>query len=162
MQATILGNGPSRRQWRPSPYPWVTFGCNHIYQDFKPTFLIAQDKAVLQQMARDRVRTVFVPQDRIRQYGTCGIRNVQPIHHPEQGDQVLLSGHWAMLLAARMGFTQLNCFGFDGGPKSIYRPLTDTNTPEHYQCTQERHDRFVKQLATLFPHVNINMFADNR
>lgn len=161
MRAWIIGNGPSRAQQDLTQLTGITFGCNQIYQDFQPTFLVAQDRAVLEQMGHDRIRTVFVPQDRMRQYGTCGIRNMQPIRHPEQGDHVLLSGHWAMLLAARLGFTQLECIGFDLGPKSIYRDLTETNTAEHYQCTTEREQRFHQQLATLFPDVVINNRADN-
>ena len=154
MQCVIIGNGPSRRSQSLSAITDITFGCNQIYQEYQPTFLIAQDRAVLEQMGCAGVRTVFVPQDRLRQYGTCGIPNVQPIAYPERGSQVLLSGHWAMLLAARLGFTELKCIGFDLGPDSIYRELTDTNTAEHYQCTADREQRFLNQLQNLFPDVN--------
>jgi len=155
----IIGNGPSRRQWILKNFTDITFGCNQIYTEYLPTFLIAQDRAVLEQMGRDSVRTVFMPQDRLRQFGNCGILNMQPIAYPERGSQVLLSGHWAILLAARLGFTNLKCIGFDLGPESIYRDLTDTNTAEYYQCTPDRQKRFLDQMQDLFPDVNI-VFID--
>lgn len=162
MHCRIIGNGPGRRQWILKNFTHITFGCNQIYRDYLPTFLIAQDRAVLEQMGRDGVRTVFVPQDRLRQYGTCGIPNVQPIAYPERGNQVLLSGHWAMLLAARLGFTRLECIGFDLGPESIYRDLTETNTAEHYQCTADREQQFLRQMQDLFPDVDIIFLDRNK
>ena len=162
MRCTIIGNGPSRRQYILKNIEGVTFGCNQIYTEYRPTFLVAQDRHVLEQMSRDRVHTVFVPQERWRLFRNDSrmrhISNMQAIVQPTTGSTQLLSGHWCMLLAAQLGFTHLRLMGFDHGPDSLYRAHTDTNTTAVYQCTAERHENFKKNLLRQFPDLEITAY----
>ena len=46
-RCVVIGNGPSRKLTPLEQIKWPTFGCNQIYKDFQPNYLLAQDKAVL-------------------------------------------------------------------------------------------------------------------
>jgi hypothetical protein len=162
MRCTIIGNGLSRKNYILKNIAGITFGCNQIYTEYRPTFLVAQDRHVLEQMSSDRVHTVFVPQERWRLFRNDSrmrhITNMQAIGQPTTGSTQLLSGHWCMLLAAQLGFTQLRLMGFDGGPDSCYRSHTDTNTTEVYQCTEQRDVIFKKNLLKQFPDLEISAY----
>ena len=159
MRCTIIGNGPSRKNYILKNIEGMTFGCNQIYKEYQPTFLVAQDRHVLEKMSSDRVHTVFVPQERWRMFRNDSrmkhIRNMQAIGLPTTGPTQLLSGHWCMLLAAQLGFTQLRLLAFDGGPDSLYRGHTDTNTAAAYQASKEKDTVFTANILKQFRDLDI-------
>lgn len=158
MRCTIIGNGPSRKQYILKNIEGVTFGSNTVYREHLPTFLVAQDTEILHQMALDGVHTVFVPRVR-RSTATRmrGIHNVQTIEAwPGQTYRFLLSGEWCMILAARLGFTGLHLIGFDGGPAHADRGLTASNqTLEWCESTLTRWKGFERELLQHFPQLQI-------
>jgi len=158
MHCTIIGNGASRKTYILKNIQGITFGSNTVYREHLPSFLIAQDVEILEQMARDRVQTVFVPRDRRRQQrDPLGIPNIQLMESlPRQHFKLLLSGEWCMVLAARLGFTHLHLIGFDGGPLHADRGRTASNqTLEWCESTLARYQAFEKDLLQHFPHLHI-------
>ena len=61
MKCTIIGNGESRKQYNLTKLNHPTFGCNQIYKEFMPDWLIAKDKRVLEQMSKDGIQQVYLP-----------------------------------------------------------------------------------------------------
>ena len=48
--AYIIGNGPSRKQIALEKLDGVTFGCNALYRDFSPDYLIGGDAAIIKEI----------------------------------------------------------------------------------------------------------------
>ena len=48
--AFIIGNGPSRKQVKLDELEGTTFGCNAIYRDFKPDYLVSGDAGVIKEI----------------------------------------------------------------------------------------------------------------
>ena len=48
--AYIIGNGPSRKQIALEKLDGVTFGCNALYRDFRPDYLIGGDAAIIKEI----------------------------------------------------------------------------------------------------------------
>jgi len=154
MHCTIIGNGSSRKNYILKNIEGITFGSNTVYLEHLPSFLIAQDVKILEQMSRDRVQTVFVPRDRRRiQRDPIGIPNMQLMESlPNQHFRLLLSGEWCMVLAARLGFTRLHLIAFDGGPGHADRGRTASNqTLEWCESTLTRYQTFERDLLGHFP-----------
>lgn len=158
MRCTIIGNGPSRKNYILRNIEGITFGSNTVYREHLPSFLVAQDPDILEQIACDRVHTVFVPRDRRRQQrGNLNIPNIQLMESlPNQHFKLLLSGEWCMVLAARLGFRQLHLIGFDGGPAHADRGLTASNqTLQWCESTLTRYQAFERDLLEHFPGLQI-------
>jgi len=158
MHCVIIGNGPSRRSHDLRSITLPTFGCNTVYRYYQPTFLVAQDPQILQQMSQDQVHTVFVPRARRRPHaGDLNIANIQIMESlPDQHFKLMLSGEWCMVLAARLGFTHLHMIGFDGGPEHADRGKTASNqTLEWCESTLNRYEIFEKDLVKHFPWLQI-------
>jgi hypothetical protein len=52
--AYIIGNGPSRREVHLSELEGTTFGCNAIYRDFKPDYLLSGDAGVIKEICASK------------------------------------------------------------------------------------------------------------
>ena len=48
--AFIIGNGPSRKQVKLNELEGTTFGCNALYRDFKPDYLVSGDAGVIKEI----------------------------------------------------------------------------------------------------------------
>ena len=48
--AYIIGNGPSRKQIALEKLDGVTFGCNALYRDFSPDYLIGGDATIIKEI----------------------------------------------------------------------------------------------------------------
>ena len=48
--AWIIGNGPSRQQVKLNKLEGTTFGCNALYRDFKPDYLVSGDAGVIKEI----------------------------------------------------------------------------------------------------------------
>ena len=49
-QAYIIGNGPSRLEFYLSELEGTTFGCNALYRDYRPDYLIGGDAAIIKEI----------------------------------------------------------------------------------------------------------------
>ena len=48
--AFIIGNGPSRQQVKLNKLEGTTFGCNALYRDFTPDYLVSGDAGVIKEI----------------------------------------------------------------------------------------------------------------
>lgn len=72
-----------------------------------------------------------------------------------------LTGEIAIVLAAQMGFENIDVIGFDGGPDSIYRTRTDTNVSlEHNQVPEWRYEKTFQKILDYYPDIKINTDTD--
>ena len=50
--AYIIGNGPSRKELHLSELEGTTFGCNALYRDFTPDYLLSGDATIIKEICR--------------------------------------------------------------------------------------------------------------
>jgi hypothetical protein len=155
-RCVIIGNGPSRHLVPLDQIAWPTFGCNQIYQDYQPDYLLAQDREVIHQMQKDHVtEPVYVAQHQYRKYSTSTftqLHDMREIKFPHVRMNSWLTGEQAMVLAAQLGFTRMDLVGFDGGPESIYREPQRQAQPH-----RERYQRTLQTIKEYFPHIKITV-----
>ena len=48
--AYIIGNGPSRRDVMLDTLPGTTFGCNALYRDYAPDYLLSGDSTIIKEI----------------------------------------------------------------------------------------------------------------
>lgn len=164
MQCTIIGNGHSRKKHALNDIDHTTFGCNQIYKEYNPTYLIAKDKRVLEQMSKDSVKKVYLPMMSYRAHrhdSTITIPEMIEIRFPYFRMNSWLTGEIAIVLAAQLGFTDIDVIGFDGGPDSIYRDRTDTNVSlKHCQVPEWRYKNTFEKILAYYPKIKINTDKD--
>ena len=51
-RAYIIGNGPSRKGVDLSKLPGKTFGCNALYRDFEPDYLLSGDAGIIKEICQ--------------------------------------------------------------------------------------------------------------
>ena len=155
-RCVILGNGPSRHLVPLDSIPWPTFGCNQIYLDYQPTYLLAQDREVIHQMQKDHVtEPVYVAQHQYRKYSTSSftqLHDMRELRFPHTRMNSWLTGEQAIVMAAQLGFTRMDLVGFDGGPESIYRGAQRQAQPH-----RDRYARTLKTLQEYFPKIRITV-----
>lgn len=113
--AFVLGNGRSRLSFdiqKLKKYGTV-YGCNRIYDDYIPDYLVSVDKAMIDMLLLDDIQTktkIYVDK-RIydKHYGnTRSLHTIEPYV-----DGIIDSGNLACMLAAQHGHTQVYMIGFD-------------------------------------------------
>ena len=121
--AFIIGNGPSRIGFDLYKLPQDTYGCNALYRDYTPDFLVIVDRKMYQEVVEaeyDQKNIVYTNHLCMSRYG--GTSHLIP------NNQMLGTGTTCMSIAVQDGHTDLICFGFDcaeDGPNfNIYK---DTN-----------------------------------
>ena len=164
MQCTIIGNGHSRKKHALNDIDHTTFGCNQIYKEYNPTYLIAKDKRVLEQMSKDSVKKVYLPMMSYRAHrhdSTITIPEMIEIRFPYFRMNSWLTGEIAIVLAAQLGYNEINVIGFDGGHKSLYRGNTDTNSSmTHCQVPKRRYPYTFEKIQAHYPKIIIKTDKD--
>ena len=118
--AYIIGNGESRTQFDLYSLPQDTYGCNALYRDYEPDYLITIDqhmyKEIIESEYADK-NIVYTHRDNIRRHGDQG--HLIPAN-PSQG-----AGTTAMHIAIHDGHKNLYCLGFDcahsGQNNNVYK-----------------------------------------
>ena len=155
-RCVVIGNGPSRKLTPLEQIKWPTFGCNQIYRDFLPDYLLAQDKNVLHQMQIDGVtEPVYVAQSSYRLHSTntwTELHDMRELRFPYTRMNSWLTGEQAIVLAAQLGFTYVDLLAFDGGNESIYR-----EPQKHPQPHKERYQRTLSLIREYYPNINITV-----
>jgi hypothetical protein len=106
--AFIIGNGESRIGFDLYNLPQDTYGCNALYRDYEPDYLIVVDQFMYKEIIQneyDQKYTVYTNRNNIKKYG--GSSNLIP-ENPHKG-----AGTTAMHIAIHDGHTRLFCIGFD-------------------------------------------------
>lgn len=135
MTAVIIGNGVSRKQINlQSLDSYTTYGCNALYRDYKPDYLVAVDNVMVRELAKESVDKELTVYTTFYNQVSGNFKFFKK--HPG-----LNSGHAAMKLAAEehkhetvymIGFDYV---GIDGKLNNVYadtknyRKSTDSETP---------------------------------
>lgn len=102
----IIGNGASRRDFDLHQLDnEITFGCNALYRDYNPTFLVAIDSKMINEITKNvlsDINVIIPPID--EQY--------EPIEFNPRRPRSC-AGMNAMIEAIRRGYKELFCMGFD-------------------------------------------------
>jgi hypothetical protein len=104
--ALIIGNGTTRRAFKIDKMAehYTTFGCNALYRDFQPDYLVSLDNGMIREILAAKVKSeLFVP-DEDDQYEPAAWNPNRPREN---------AGMVAMRLAIEKGFTTLYCVGMD-------------------------------------------------
>jgi len=112
--AVVLGNGPSRLKFDLSKITyWAkTFGCNAIYRDYMPDYLIAMDWNMVEEIVHSGFHnyTQFYTQHENRADEWA---KTEPIHFVANEPDTLDSGNSAIKLAIQKGHRVIYLVGFD-------------------------------------------------
>ncbi len=113
--ALIIGNGKSRLQFdlKVLQEIFTTYGCNALYRDFMPDFLISHDMGIADEIVENRVhyKTNFYTQHgtKMDNRHTKG----EPINFVIQDKWMGDSGTGALRLALKNGHKNIYMIGFD-------------------------------------------------
>lgn len=114
--ALIIGNGKSRLQFDLNKLGvlFTTYGCNALYRDYKPNYLIAMDSGIIDEIISHRgyLHSEFYTQkdnriDRIR------ITQKLPINYVNNEKDTRDSGNTAINLACKHEHKTIYMIGFD-------------------------------------------------
>ena len=150
--AFIIGNGESRIGFNLYNLPQDTYGCNALYRDYEPDYLIVVDQFMYKEIIQneyDQKYTVYTNRNNIKKYG--GSSNLIP-ENPHKG-----AGTTAMHIAIHDGHTRLFCIGFDcaeDGPNiNVYK-----DTPCYHKAKTTANlslwGRQIYDLAKSNPNIN--------
>ena len=106
--AYIIGNGESRIGFDLYTLPQDTYGCNALYRDYEPDYLIVGDRKMHMEIVDaeyDQKNIVYTNHSNIIRNG--GVNHLVP-NNPNKG-----AGTTAMHIAIQDGHNQLFCIGFD-------------------------------------------------
>ena len=124
--AFIIGNGESRIGFNLYSLPQDTYGCNALYRDYEPDYLIVVDQHMYKEIANSNYgekNIVYTNRNNMKKIG--GNCHLIP-HNPYLG-----AGTTAMHIAIHDGHTHLFCIGFDcnvDGPNAnVYKDTSCYN-----------------------------------
>tara|TARA_R110000796_G_scaffold85621_1_gene185689 strand:- start:2575 stop:3264 length:690 start_codon:yes stop_codon:yes gene_type:complete len=127
--AYILGNGESRKTLDLYALPQDTYGCNALYRDYTPDFLVAVDRKIYKEIIDseyEQNNIVYTNHGNLTKIG--GNSHLIPAN-PHQG-----AGPTAMHIAIHDGHTNLICIGFDcgrdGPNNNVYKDTNGYNTSD--------------------------------
>ena len=142
--AYIIGNGESRTQFDLYSLPQDTYGCNALYRDYEPDYLITIDqhmyKEIIESEYADK-NIVYTHRQNIKRHGDQG--HLIPAN-PSQG-----AGTTAMHIAIHDGHKNLYCLGFDcahsGQNNNVYKNTSGYRSSD----TQVDQSVWAEQIYTL-------------
>ena len=131
--AYIIGNGESRIGFDLYQLPQDTYGCNAVYRDYEPDFLVVVDRLMYKEIIASGYNDsniVYTNRNNMKKFG--GNSHLIP-HNPHRG-----AGTTAMHIAIQDGHTNLICIGFDCAEdapnNNVYKDTdcyNDSNTVVH-------------------------------
>lgn len=114
--AFIIGNGKSRLEFdlfNLKSLKWPTFGCNALYRDFEPDYLVAIDEKIIKEITTsgfDQTKTIFPPEkeryEPKEMYEKLGYTGITATPRSNAGMNAILE-------AIKLGHNHLILFGFD-------------------------------------------------
>lgn len=132
--ALIIGNGVSRLQFdlKVLQELFTTYGCNALYRDFMPDYLISHDMGIADEIVENRVhyKTNFYTQHGTKMDNRHN-KN-EPINFVIQDKWMGDSGTGALRLACSNGHKNVYMIGFDYSENNTYIQNVYAGT-RHYQ-----------------------------
>ena len=116
--ATIIGNGSSRKTLDLEKSEITTFGCNAIYRDYTPDWLVAIDDKIIQEIKNSNYpqSRFIIPPEELCYEPVAMYEKHLPSNKFEDVKHMLPrsnAGMAAMQVAIDKGFERLYCVGFD-------------------------------------------------
>lgn len=131
--ALVIGNGKSRLQFDLHELNaiYVTYGCNALYRDFMPDYLISMDFAMVDEILSNKVhyRTKFYTQYNKKAEHRKSIG--EPINYAVQDKWIGDSGSGALRLACMHGHNTIYMIGFDYTDNNKYTDNVYYNTKNY-------------------------------
>lgn len=132
--ACVIGNGVSRKQFdlHQINASLVTYGCNALYRDFIPDYLISHDMGIADEIVENNVhyKTKFYTQHGTKMDNRC--KKGEPINFVIQDKWMGDSGTGALRLACMNGHKVIYMIGFDYSNNNKYIDNVYAGT-RHYQ-----------------------------
>lgn len=172
MRALVIGNGESRKNIDIFAISknYITVGCNALHRDFIPDHLVCCDnRMVIEALSNSNdVPRIYTRERYYRDHRKIAKnKNVfrlpeLPYEGQQKQDQPIHwgSGPYAILLACKLGFTEINLLGFDlygtdNKVNNIYKDTTNYNkkTDRPVDCSY-----WIYQIAKIFQHFKNNTF----
>ena len=132
-EACVIGNGPSRK---PLDLDMIhalmtTYGCNALYRDFMPDYLISMDYSMVDEIIQKRIhyQTKFYTQHDNKIDNRAN--NGEPIYFISGQRETLDSGNCALRLALRNGHDTVYMIGFDYSTDPSTLPNIYAGTPNY-------------------------------
>jgi len=165
-RAIILGNGPSRLDFEfEQMNDWATtFGCNAIYRDATPDYLVAMDYQMVDEIltARAHLRSKFYTQHENRMDERA---NHEPINFILIETDTLDSGNSAIKVAVREGFTDIYLVGFDGRTNrfrdNVYAGTNNYSTAKPTEQDVHNWQTRLRHTVSRFPHVQFTRVTND-
>jgi len=114
--ACVIGNGPSRLNFDLECInaTMYTYGCNVLYKDFMPNYLIAMDQPIVQEILKDKIqyKTNFYTQETHR-FDHMSVDPNEKINWLKPLDKRLDSGNSALEVALNHNYDVIYMIGFD-------------------------------------------------
>tara|TARA_S200002703_G_scaffold117261_1_gene102842 strand:- start:424 stop:1110 length:687 start_codon:yes stop_codon:yes gene_type:complete len=157
--AYIIGNGESRKDFDLYSLPQDTYGCNALYRDYEPDYLVTVDQRMYKEIvesAYGEKNTVYTNRNNMKKYG--GVCHLIP-HNPYRG-----AGTTAMHIAMHDGHTNLICIGFDcaeDAPNNNVYKDTDCYNDAKTIVHQTVWAKQIYQLMQANPHVQWTFVGGN-
>ena len=166
-QALVLGNGRSRTNFdlRELSKVFVTYGCNALYRDFIPDYLISMDWHMVSEIINSRVhhKTKFYTQHMNDWDLLAG--NGEPINFVKTYTATPDSGNAAVELASNHGYDAIYILGFDynnGGHNNVYAGTPNYNS-KTYSTPTIQDDKWRSRLHNIvkqYPHIQYYRITD--
>lgn len=142
--AFIIGNGVSRKSIDLERLNGITYGCNAIYRDFTPDYLVAVDPAMIEEILNSTY-----PKERliIRSHPTIDAPEVRKLKWRDS-----CSGISALRLALEEDYEKVVLIGFDlhgigaGSERLVNNIYADTENYRSSQKSEVRYQKWINQL----------------
>ena len=167
--ACVIGNGPSRKNvdLETIGRQMTTYGCNVLYRDYIPDYLISMDWAIVEEILANDIhhKTNFYTQDRA-QFNHMSVEKKERINWLKPMNKRFDSGNSALEVALSNDYETVYIIGFDyntndklpnvyHGTKNYARNSTIPAAENMAREWQKRFRNLVKQFPdTKFIRVN--------
>ena len=155
-EACVLGNGTSRLQFNLDEVQssMTTYGCNALYRDFIPDYLISMDSSMVDEILKANAhhKTQFWTQhtNRIDDIAKQG----EPINFFWGQKETIDSGNSALTLALQNGHEVVYMLGFDYSTDISVLPNVYVGTPNYnkthvWPAASKRDTQWVNRLRSI-------------
>lgn len=162
--ACVIGNGPSRLSLdlHCINATMTTYGCNALYRDFMPNYLVSMDYDMVKEIIKNKVhyQTSFYTQHENR---VDALSETQPINFFWGMSETNDSGNSALRLALQNGHEVVYMIGFDYSTSPSTLPNVYVGTQNYvrnhvWPAASMRDEQWVKRLRKIlktFPNQKV-------
>jgi hypothetical protein len=164
--ACIIGNGPSRLNFDLDRIneTMYTYGCNALYRDFMPNYLIAMDDQLVREILANKIqhKTNFYTQEK-HKFDHMTVDVNEKINWLKPLDKRLDSGNSALEVALNHAYDIIYIIGFDYNTEdhkldNVYKGTTHYARNSHNYHAKEMASEWKQRLRNLireFPNTKI-------